>query len=187
MRVHGPVCVGTIKACVHICVYTCAWPLGFSNSFSYLECDSYTKTLKNKKEISWKCVCMSLCVCVYLQGSPPVIPLPWLSPRGHLRIIIIIFSTWTLGIPTRAIDLPRVLCYLQLKVPRKQNQLLMLRYSRLVFWKKDNVSTSLKECKGEKARNRDKKTHSLCSLRERITMTLGLCPTGHSQTTPSIP
>ena len=60
-----------------------------------------------------------MCVCVCLQGSPPVMPFPWPRTQGHLWTIIIIIIVIRLSIPTRPIDLPGILNHLQLEVPRK--------------------------------------------------------------------
>ena len=49
---------------------------------------------------------------------------------------IIIFTWWdTYAFLQKLIDLSGVLSHLQLEVPNKKDQLLMLRYSRLIFWK----------------------------------------------------
>ena len=133
---------------------------------------------KKKKKRNWLYVYVCLSVCL-LQGSPLVMPLPWPRTQCRLEIIIII----RLSIPTRPIDLLGILSHLQLEVPIKPNQLLMLRYNGLNL-KIDNVMTSLRNAKKKVQRIRIKITHSSCVLRIRITHEIWVTP---HRTLPSKP
>ena len=112
------------------------------------------------------CVCVSICKdhhrhCLFLgcalkvASGSSLSPVPKYTPQDH----------------SSGPQLPKILSHLQLKVPSQQDQLIMLCYSRLTFWKRDNLRMSLKNTKG-----RNEKTHNLCLLREGITRDIRVTP-----------
>ena len=118
-------------------------------------------------------LCVWVCLFVYLQNHQT--PLPWLVARSRFWIsttittiiimIIVVIIITQVGEPSRIVDLPGVLGHLQLEVPCKLNQLLMLLYNGLNFWRKRLLQVL--GCKNRKERDKNEEDSLLVYPQEK--------------------